>query len=66
MTRKTINVIIGIVLAFIVVFCGSWFACEQYNMDKDDERYEESLKDLDDTAKDNQSGATNEESKNNN
>ena len=66
MGRKAINVIIGIVLSVIVVFFAGSFAYEQYLIDKSDSQYENSLEnDLDETSKDNQSGQTNEESKNN-
>lgn len=66
MGRKAINVIIGIVLAVVVVFFAGSFAYEQYLIDKSDSQYENSLEnDLDETSKDNQSGQTNEESKNN-
>lgn len=66
MTRKTLNVIIGIVFAFIVVFFAGSFAYETYSNIKSDERYEQSLKeDTENLEKENQSGATNEEAKNN-
>lgn len=64
MGRKTLNIIIGIVLAFIVVFFAGSFAYEKYIINKSDQDYENSLdKDLEDASKDNQSGATTEESK---
>lgn len=64
MGRKTLNIIIGIVLAFIVVFFAGSFAYEKYIINKSDQNYENSLdKDLEDASKDNQSGATTEESK---
>lgn len=64
MGRKSLNIIIGIVLAFIVVFFAGSFAYEKYIINKSDQNYEDNLdKDLDDTAKDNQSGATSGESK---
>lgn len=64
MGRKTLNIIIGIVLAFIVVFFAGSFAYEKYIINKSDQDYENSLdKDIEDASKDNQSGATTEESK---
>ena len=66
MNRRTINVIIGIVFAFFLIFFVGSFAYQQYTINKSDSEYEESLnKDLDETSKENQSGQTNEESKNN-
>ena len=64
MTRKTLNIIMGILVAFIVVFFAGSFAYDNYIMEKSDQNYEQSLEgDLDQTAKDNQSGATNQESR---
>ena len=63
MSRKTINVIIGIVFAFILVFFSGSFAYENYLIQKSDEEYSRQQEELDEIAKDNQSGATNEESK---
>lgn len=64
MGRKSLNIIIGIVLAFIVIFFAGSFAYENYIINKSDQNYEDSLdKDLEDASKDNQSGATTEESK---
>lgn len=66
MTKKTMNVIIGIVFAFIVIFFASSFAYEDYLIRQSDSSYEENLEeDLDATSKEHQSGQTNEESKNN-
>jgi len=66
MTGKAINVIVCIVLAFIVVFFAGSFAYEQYRIAQSDRDYENSLEsDLDETAKENQSGQTNEEAKGN-
>jgi cell division protein FtsB len=65
MTRKTINVIIGCVFAFILVFFAGSFAYETYQIHKSDQQYEQQQKELDEIAKENQSGATNEEVKNN-
>ena len=64
MGRKAMNIIIGIVLSCFVAFFAGSFAYEQYLINKSDSDYEQSLdKDLDETSKDNQSGATTEESK---
>lgn len=64
MGRKAMNIIIGIVLSCFVIFFAGSFAYEQYLINKSDSDYEQSLdKDLDETSKDNQSGATTEESK---
>ena len=64
MTRKTLNVIIGIVFAFIVIFFAGSFAYEKYLISKSDSDYEQSLdKDIDKTSKDHQSGQTNDEAK---
>lgn len=63
MTKKKINIIITIMIIFIVLFLAGSFAYENYQIRKQDEKYEESLKDLDKTQKDNESGKTNEESK---
>lgn len=66
MSRKAINVIIGIVLAFIVVFFAGSFAYEQYRINKSDRDYDSSVEqETDELEKENQSGQTNEESKNN-
>lgn len=63
MTRKAMNIIIGILFAFIILFYAGSFAYEKYIMDKSDSEYEDTLEeDLDNTSKDNQSGQTNEES----
>lgn len=64
MTRKTLNIIIGIVISFIVLFYAGTNAYEQYLIEKNDQQYEESLKDLDNTSKEHESGQTNHESKN--
>ena len=64
MSRKTMNVIIGILVAFIVVFFAGSFAYENYLIEKSDSQYEQSLEgDLDNASKENQSGATNEEAR---
>ena len=64
MTRKTMNVIIGILVGFIVVFFAGSFAYENYIIEKSDSQYEQSLEgDLDNASKENQSGATNEEAR---
>ena len=66
MSRKTINVIIGIVFAFFVLFFAGSFAYQQYIMDKSDSEYEETVDDdVDSISKDHQSGQTNEEAKDN-
>lgn len=65
MNRKTINVIIGIVLAFIVVFFAGSFAYEQYLIKQSDNNYNQNLdNDLDNEYNENQSGSTNEEDRN--
>ena len=65
MTRKTLNVIIGIVFAFIVIFFAGSFAYENYLINKSDTEYEQNVdKDVDQTSKDHQSGQTNDEAKN--
>lgn len=63
MTKKKINIIITIMIVFIVLFLASSFAYESYQIRKQDEKYEEELKNLDDKEKENESGKTNEESK---
>ena len=66
MSRKTINVIIGIVLAFIVVFFAGSFAYEQFVKDYSDSRYENNLDDdLNNKQEENKSGETTDESKTN-
>lgn len=50
-------------IVFIVLFLAGSFAYENYRIRKQDEQYEESLKDLDNTKKENESGKTNEEAK---
>jgi uncharacterized protein YpmB len=65
MTRKALNIIMGILVTFIVVFFAGSFAYDNYLMEKSDQSYEQSLEgDLDQASKDNQSGATNQESRN--
>lgn len=65
MTRKTMNVIIGILVAFIVVFFAGSFAYENYIIERSDSQYEQNLEgELDNASKENQSGATNEEARN--
>jgi uncharacterized membrane protein YgaE (UPF0421/DUF939 family) len=65
MTRKTMNVIIGILVAFIVVFFAGSFAYENYIIERSDAQYDRNLEgELDQAAKDNQSGATNDEARN--
>lgn len=63
MTKKKINIIITIMVVFVVLFLAGSFAYENYQIRKQDEKYEESLKDLDDTQKENESGKTNEDLK---
>lgn len=63
MTKKKINVIITIMIIFIVVFLAGSFAYESYIIRKQDQEYEESLKNLDQKQEENASGKTNEESK---
>lgn len=63
MTKKKINIIITIMIVFIVLFLAGSFAYENYQIRKQDEKYEEELKNLDDKQKENESGKTNEESK---
>jgi len=64
MNKKTINVIIGIVFAFFVIFFAGSFAYENYIINKSDQDYEQSLdKDTDELEKENQSGQTNDEAK---
>lgn len=66
MTKKKINIIIAIMVVFIAIFFAGSFAYETYKQNKSDQQYEESLdKDLDNAQKENSSGQTNEESKNN-
>ncbi|MBQ7351386.1 MAG: hypothetical protein IJW59_00755 [Clostridia bacterium] len=66
MNRKTLNVIIGITLGFIVIFFAGSYAYKSYQMQKSDERYEQTVdKETGDTAQENQSGQTNEEAKDN-
>ncbi len=50
-------------IVFIVLFLAGSFAYENYQIRKQDEKYEQSLKDLDETKKEYESGKTNEESK---
>ena len=61
MTKKKINVILAIMVAFIVIFLAGSFAYENYLIQKLDQEYNESLKDLDNKQQDNSSGKTNEE-----
>lgn len=63
MTKKKINIIISIMIVFIVLFLAGSFAYENYQIRKQDEKYEEELKNLDEKQKENESGKTNEESK---
>jgi uncharacterized protein YxeA len=64
MNKKVLNIIIGIVFAFFVVFFAGSFACEQYMINKSDRDYENSLQqETDDLEKENQSGQTNNEAK---
>lgn len=62
MTKKKINVILTIMVAFIVLFLAGSFAYENYLFKKQDAEYTESLKDLDSKQQQNASGKTNEES----
>lgn len=65
MTRKTMNIIISILVGFIVVFFAGSFAYENYIMERSDQQYEKNLEsDLDGASKENQSGATNNEARN--
>ena len=50
-------------IIFIVVFLAGSFAYENYIIRKQDQEYEESLKNLDQKQEENSSGKTNEESK---
>lgn len=59
------NILIGLVLAFIALFFAGSFAYEQYLITKSDQQYEDNKNDLDDLYGDNQSGETNEEAKDN-
>ena len=61
MSRKTLNVIIGIVFAFIVIFFAGSSAYEQYRNRLSDEQAQLSQEEQDALAKENQSGQTNEE-----
>ena len=63
MTKKKINVIITIMIVFIVLFLAGSFAYENYIIRKQDEKYEQSLDDLNQKQEENASGKTNEESK---
>ena len=63
MTKKKINVTITIMIVFIVLFLAVSFAYENYIIRKQDEKYEQSLDDLDQKQEENASGKTNEESK---
>ena len=63
MTKKKINIIITIMIVFIVLFLAGSFAYENYQIRKQDEKYEEELKNLDEKQKENEIGKTNEESK---
>lgn len=64
MSKKALNIIIGIVFACVIIFFAGSFAYEQYLINKSDTQYEDSLQnDLNDTSKDNQSGQTSEEAK---
>lgn len=63
MTKKKINIIISIMIVFIVLFLAGSFAYENYIIRKQDEKYEQSLDDLNQKQEENASGKTNEESK---
>ena len=63
MTKKKINVLISIMIVFIVLFLAGSFAYENYLINKQDQQYEESLKDLNNTEHESSSGKTSEESK---
>lgn len=63
MTKRKINIIITIMIVFIVLFLAGSFAYENYQIRKQDEQYEQNLKDLDESKKEYESGKTNEESK---
>lgn len=65
MTRKAMNVIIGIVIAFIVVFFAGSFAYEQYLIRLSDAEYNQKTDDeLSKEYDDNKSGSTNDEDRN--
>ena len=53
MTKKKINIIITIMIVFIVLFLAGSFAYENYQIRKQDEKYEEELKNLDEKQKEN-------------
>jgi flagellar basal body-associated protein FliL len=61
MTKKKINVIITIMVVFIVLFMAGSFAYENYLIKKQDQQYEQTLKDLDDKKQENSTGKTNQE-----
>jgi hypothetical protein len=64
MGRKTINVIIGIVFAFFIVFFAGSFAYEQYIINKSDRDYDSTVQEeTDNLEKENESGQTNSEAK---
>lgn len=64
MSRKAINIIIGIAIAFFILFFAGSIAYEQYVINKSDSEYNENLEeDLDETSKEHQSGQTNDEAK---
>jgi len=65
MTRRTMNIIITILVAFIVIFFAGSFAYETYLTRLSDEQSVLTEEQKDQMEKDNQSGNTNEESKNN-
>lgn len=64
MTRKKINILIGIMVACIAIFYAGTFAYENYMKEKSDQQYSESLDDeISNKEQENQSGQTNAESK---
>ena len=66
MSKKAINTVITIMIAIFVIFFAGSFAYENFRIKKSDELYEQRLdEDMEQAEKDNQSGQTNEESKNN-
>lgn len=65
MNKKSINIVITIMVIVFVIFFAGTFAYENFRIKKSDEMYEQNLDDeVKQTEKDSQSGKTNEESKN--
>ena len=63
MTNKKLNVIIGIMVAFIICFMVGSFTYDNIRTLQSDQAYEESLKDLSDKQQQNASGQTSQESR---